>query len=138
MLDGDKINGIDLRGVTTIYPILVFLDDSFVGPYLPWLYRDAFDARGLKRRGGPRITTLHAITLDDLENVLPHTHHFPLADIFDDYYQHNRTENGGFAYGRMSHAVIPLLQKQEPGYDPVRDRFLRFGDEVAARAFPKA
>lgn len=66
---------------------------------------------------------MYAITLDDIENLLPHTHRYPLADIFDDYHRHNRTESGALAFGRMSHAVIPLLRGQPPGHDPVRDRF---------------
>jgi hypothetical protein len=66
LLNGDSIPDIDLRKITKIYPILVFVDDSFVAPYLGEIYRKALDPTSLKRRLGPKITTLYAITLDDL------------------------------------------------------------------------
>jgi hypothetical protein len=136
LLNGDTIPTVDFHGITKIYPILVFLDESFVGPYLPHLYREAFDARTLKPRGGPTITTLFAITLDDLQHVLPHTHRHQLADIFDDYYHHNRTQTGDLAFGSLTHAVIPVLQGTQPGNDPVRERFEQFAADLQRHAFP--
>jgi hypothetical protein len=32
---------------------------------------------------------------------------YPLADVFDDYSRHNRTENGALGFGPISYAVIP-------------------------------
>jgi hypothetical protein len=38
----------------------------------------------------------------------------------------------------MTSAFIPLLKGEEPGYDPVRRRFLQFAEELQQRAFPNA
>lgn len=132
--NGEDISGIRARDITIIYPMLVFLDRSFTSPYLSALYRDSFDRTSLLRR--PKTTSPLAITVRDLESLLPMTHLHDLSDILDEYYRHNRTADGMIAFGRMSYAKIPLLRNAARGRDIVRERFEQFNEEMIANIFP--
>jgi hypothetical protein len=131
---GETIAGVAPGEITTIYPVMVFLDKSFVSPYLSNLYRDAFDRGSLRRR--PLVTSPFAITVADLEGVLPCTHAHGVADIFDEYYRCNRTASGGVVFGRLADANIPLLRDIERGPDVLRERFGRFNDDLINDIFP--
>jgi hypothetical protein len=131
---GEPIAGIRNDQITTIYPIIVFLDKSFVSPYLPALYRDGFDRNTLRRR--PLTTSPFVITVADLEGMLPCTHAHDVADILDDYYHCNRTASGEIAFGRLADAHIPLLRDVQRGRDLVRERFSRFNDDLISNIFP--
>jgi len=132
-LDGDDLPGVDRRKVKSIYPVLVFLDHSFVAPYMNRLYNECFDSPDLRRQYRRVITPLFSITIEDLENVLPHTHRQELSAILDSYYRANKN-----MYGGLSHSSVPLLLAQQPGRDIVRERFHRFADDLERRLFPNA
>ena len=87
--EGEAISGLTVAQIRVIYPIIVFLDKSFTSPYLGTLYREHFDRTTLKRR--PTTTPPYAITISDLENILPYTHRHDLTDIIDEYYRCNRS-----------------------------------------------
>jgi hypothetical protein len=132
---GDAINGITPGQITTIYPVIAFLDKGFVSPYLANLYREHFDRTTLRRR--PTTTAPYAITISDLEDVLPHTHKHDLTDIIDNYYRNNRAPAGTTAFGRLSDAKIPLLKNSTRGKDIVRERWHQFHDELILNTFPQ-
>ena len=132
--DGESINGLISDDIKWIYPVIVFLDRSFVSPYLGTLYREHFDRSQLKRR--PTTTAPYAITISDLESVLPHTANFGVTEIIDDYYRHNRTPAGTLAFGRLADGKIPLLQNQPRGKDVVRERFEQFHNDLISNMFP--
>ena len=132
--DGEAIGGLIPAQIRTIYPILVFLDKSFTSPYLGTLYREHFDRTTLKRR--PTTTPPYAITISDLESILPYTHLHDLTDIIDEYYRCNRTADGAVAFGRFAHANIPLLRDTPRGKDVVRERFGQFCDDLINNTFP--
>lgn len=130
-LDGDDIAGIDRTAVRTIYPVLVFLDHGFTAPYMNLVYNEHFDSAYLRRRYRRTITKLFSVTVEDLENTLPHTHRHALNEILESYYRANRN-----MYGELSHSSVPLLVRESPGLDVVRARFERFGEELERRFFP--
>jgi hypothetical protein len=130
-LGGDNITGLDRSAVRTIYPILVFLDDSFTAPYLNAVYNDHFDRQEIRHRYRVRVTPLFSVTVQDLENVLPQTDRHWLCDILESYWRANRK-----MYGRLSHSSVPLLFGEPPGRSVVRDRFSAFGDDMQRRLFP--
>ena len=111
--EGEPIAGITSQEITTIYPVIVFLDRSFTSPYLINLYRERFDRTTLKKR--PTTTAPYAITISDLEHILPYSHEHGICDIMDDYYRHNRTPAGTLAFGSFSHANIPLCREHRGG-----------------------
>jgi hypothetical protein len=90
--DGEPIAGLSPAQISTVYPVIVFLDKSFTSPYLGTLYRKHFDRTTLKRK--PTITAPYAITIADLESILPYTHRHDLSEIIDEYYRCNRTADG--------------------------------------------
>jgi hypothetical protein len=55
----------------------------------------------------PIVTSPFAITVSDLESVLPSTHLRDLSEILDEYHRCNRTTGGGVALGRLAYADIP-------------------------------
>jgi hypothetical protein len=130
-LDGDDIAGIDRTAVRSIYPVLVFLDHSFTAPYLNLVYNEHFDSAWLRRRYRRTITPLFSLTVEDLENTLPHTHQHAFNEILESYYRANRN-----MYGELSHSSVPLLLGKQPGHDAVRARFEQFGQELERRFFP--
>ena len=132
--NGETIQEIRAGQITLIYPMLVFLDKSFTSPYLSRLYRESFDRTTLRKR--PKTTSPVAITVGDLESVLPTTHLHDLSDILDEYYSHNRAVDGTVAFGRMAYANIPLLKDAERGRDIVRERFKQFNEDLIANIFP--
>jgi hypothetical protein len=132
--NGEDIQGIRAANITLIYPMLVFLDKSFTSPYLSTLYRESFDRTALRRK--PKTTSPMAVTLRDLESVLPMTHLHDLSDILDEYYHHNRAADGQIAFSRMAYANIPMLRNAERGYDVLRDRFNQFNEDLIANIFP--
>jgi len=134
-LNKEPINGVTADQVTVVYPLIVFLDKSFVSPYLTNLYVEHFDRKHFPRH--PIITAPYAITISDLESVLPHTHRHDLADIIDDYYRHNRTRKGAIAFGSFRYGNIPLLKNEDPGKDPIDERFQRFCEEMITNTFPQ-
>ena len=105
---GENIQGIGVEQIARIFPIIVFLDKSFTSPYFSILYRDNFDRTTLRRK--PIVTSPFAVTVGDLESVLPSTHERDLSDILDEYYRCNRTTEGAIAFGRLACADIPLLR----------------------------
>lgn len=131
---GETIMGITPGEITMIYPVIVFLDKGFTSPYLSTLYREAFDRASLRRR--PLVTSPFAITVADLEGILPCTHVHGVADILDEYYRCNRTASGGVVFGRLADANIPLLKNIERGPDILRERFSQFNDELINNVFP--
>jgi hypothetical protein len=130
-LGGDEISGIDCSRIRTIYPVLVFLDHGFTSPYLNLVYNEHFDNAQLRRQYRRTITPLFSLTVDDLENTLPHTHQHAFSAILDSYYRSNKK-----MYGELSHSSVPLLLGQKPGTDVVRARFEQFGQELKRRFFP--
>jgi len=132
--DGEPINGITCGQISTIYPMIVFLDKSFTSPYLGPLYKQHFDRARFKRK--PLTTPPYAITVSDFESVLTRTHKHKLTDIIEDYYRHNRTNDGTVAFGRFAYSNVPLLKETPPGIDIVRKRFSQFHDELIANVFP--
>jgi hypothetical protein len=134
--DGEAIAGITPQEITTIYPVIAFLDRSFTSPYLINLYRERFDRTTLKKR--PTTTAPYAITISDLENILPYSHEHGIGDIMDDYYKHNRTPTGTLAFGSFSYANIPLLRRASRGKDVVLERFHQFNSDLERRTFPNA
>ena len=132
--DGEPINGLTTAQISTVYPVIVFLDKSFTSPYLGTLYRDHFDRTTFKRR--PVTTAPYAITISDLENILPYTHRHALADIFDEYYRCNRLADGTGALGRFAYANVPLLRDTPRGRDVVRERFKQFHNDLISNTFP--
>ena len=132
--DGETINGVASAQISAIYPVIVFLDKSFTSPYLGTLYREHFDRTTLKRR--PTTTAPYAITVSDLESILPYTHRHDLTEIIDEYYRFNRTADGGVAFGRFANAKIPLLRNTPRGKDAVRERFRQFNDDLINNTFP--
>jgi hypothetical protein len=130
-LDGDEIQGVDRAAIKTIYPVLVFLDHGFTGPYLNLVFNEHFDSASLRRQYRRRITPLFSLTIDDLENVLPHTDRHGFTDILESYYRANRN-----MFGELSHSSVPILQREPPGRDPVRDRFKQFGEDLKQNFFP--
>src|SRR4029077_15859705 len=93
-LDGDDIAGTDRAAMRTIYPVLVFLDHSFTAPYLNLVYNEHFDSAWLRRRYRRTITRLFSLTVEDLENMLPHTHQHAFNEILESYYRANRNMYG--------------------------------------------
>jgi hypothetical protein len=132
--DGEAISGLTPAQISRIYPIIVFLDKSFTGPFLGTLYREHFDRTNLRRR--PATTAPYAITISDLEAVLPYTHRHDLADIIDEYYRCNRNADGSVAFGRFAYSNIPLLRNTPRGTDVVRERFTQFGEDLINNTFP--
>jgi hypothetical protein len=112
---------------------MVFLDKSFVSPYLTNLYSEHFDRRTLPRR--PTVTAPYAITISDLESIFPHTDQHDLTDIIDDYYRHNKTPKGTMAFGSFRYANIPMLKDEPRGKDLVDERFKRFSDDLISNTF---
>lgn len=131
--NGEPINGLTPSQVTRIYPFIVFLDKSFVSPHLATLYREHFDWANLKRR--PKTTAPYAITISDLERVLPHTDQNDLTEIIDEFYRYNRTPAGTLAFGRLSDSHIPMLQNKPVGRDVVRERFAQFNSDLISNMF---
>ena len=125
---GETISDVATGDVTVIYPVLVFLDKSFTSPYLSTLYREGFDRATLGRR--PLVTSPFAITVADLEGILPCTQAHGVAEILEEYYRCNRTASGDITFGRLADANIPLLRNVERGRDIVRERFARFNDDL--------
>lgn len=76
---GENIQEISVEQIARIFPLIVFLDKSFTSPYFSTLYRDNFDRTTLRRK--PIVTTPFAVTVGDLESVLPSTHEHDLSDI---------------------------------------------------------
>lgn len=131
---GETISDVATGDVTVIYPVLVFLDKSFTSPYLSTLYREGFDRATLGRR--PLVTSPFAITVADLEGILPCTQAHGVAEILEEYYRCNRTASGDITFGRLADANIPLLRNVERGRDIVRERFARFNDDLIKNIFP--
>lgn len=131
-LSGDDILGVNRTQVQTIYPVLVFLDHGFTAPYLNLLYNEHYGSALLRRQYRRRVTPLFSLTIDDLENTLPHTHQHAFTDILESYYRANRN-----MYGELSHSSVPILLGETPGRDPVRQRFEQFGVELEHRFFPR-
>ena len=130
-LDGDNIAGTDRAAVRTIYPVLVFLDHSFTAPYLNLVYNEHFDSACFRRRYRRTVTRLFSLTVEDLENTLPHTDQHAFSEILESYYRANRN-----MYGELSHSSVPLLLGKRPGREVVRARFVQFGEELERRFFP--
>jgi hypothetical protein len=128
-LEGEEIIGVDRARIRTIYPALVFLDHSFTAPYLNLVYNEHFGSADLRRQYRRRITPVFSLTIEDLENALPHTDRHGFTDILDSFYRSNKN-----MCGELSHSSVPILQGEPPGKDPVRQRFERFGADVQ-RAF---
>ena len=132
-LDGDDLLGIDRKRIRTIYPILVFLDHGFTAPYLNTLYNEEFNGASLRKEYRLLITRLFSLTIDDLENTLPHTHRHGFTDILESYFKANRK-----MFGEFSRSSIPLLQGEEAGKNVVRARFQQFGADLEHQFFPFA
>jgi hypothetical protein len=130
-LEGDDVSGLDRTAVKTIYPVLVFLDGSFTAPYLNRVYNEHFERDQIRRQYRRRVTPLFSITVEDLENILPHTDRHWLSDVLDSYWHENRN-----MYGAFSRSRVPLLEGESPGKDVVRERFRRFGNDLQQRLFP--
>lgn len=130
-LDGSDIAGIDRAAVRTIYPVLIFLDHSFTAPYLNLVYNEHFDSAWLRRRYRRTVTPLFSLTVEDLENMLPHTHQHAFHEILESYYRANKN-----MFGELSHSSVPLLLGKRPGRDAVRARFEQFGEDLERRFFP--
>ncbi len=132
--DGEPINGIKCDQISTIYPMIVFLDKSFTSPYLGPLYKQHFDRARFKRR--PLTTPPYAITVSDFESILTRTYKHTLTDIVEDHHRHNRTNDGTVAFGRFAYSKVPLLKGTPAGIDIVRERFSQFHDDLIANVFP--
>jgi hypothetical protein len=127
-LKGDDIIGIDRAQIKTIYPVLLFLDHAFTGPYLHDLYNGHFDRRAFPPKPRRTITPLIALNINDMENCLPYTHSHGLADMLDSYYHYARQQGPVNRQFR-----VPLLDGVQAGGDLVRDKLNRFGSEVLQR-----
>jgi hypothetical protein len=127
-LDGEDIPTIDRSTIKTIYPALLFLDETFAGPYLHELYNEHFDRRALQRKPQRIITPLMALTITDLEHCLPYTHQHQLSDMLDSCYTYNRRRTPEH---RQFH--IPLLKNAIPGKDLVREQLNQFGNSLITR-----
>jgi hypothetical protein len=132
--NGEAISGLAATEISTVYPVIVFMDKSFTSPYLGTLYREHFDRTTLRRK--PTTTPPYSVTMSDLESILPYTHRHDLTDIIDEYYRCNRTNDGGVAFGRFAYANVPLLRDTPRGRDVVRERFRRFYDDLISNTFP--
>lgn len=130
---GEAIAGIKSDQVSTIYPVIAFLDESFLSPYCVRLYRKHFDRDSLARR--PRVLAPYAISIRDLEDILPHTPRHNLADIFDEYYQHNRVGGGNLAFGSFRYANVPKLRGDPKVHSPIEERFKQFHDDLISNMF---
>jgi hypothetical protein len=129
-LGGDDIDGVERSKIRTIYPVLVFLDHGFTGPYLNVIYNERFDAADLRQRYRAKITPLFSLTLHDLENLLPHTDRHGFTDILESFYRANPKMPS-----ELSQSLVPLLLGEAPGRDPVRERFERFGADLEHALF---
>jgi hypothetical protein len=127
-LKGDDIVGIDRTKITMIYPVLLFLDRAFTGPYLHDLYNEHFDRRALQRKPRRTLTQVIALNINDLENCLPYTHHHGLAAMLDSYYRYARQQGPVNRQFR-----VPLLDGEQAGSDLVRDELNRFGNDIVQR-----
>jgi hypothetical protein len=134
--DGEPIEGLKSGDISIIYPVIVFMDRGFTSPYLGTLYQEHFDRTMFPRK--PVTTAPYAITLADLESVLPYTHHHDLTEIIDDYHRNNRTAAGTMALGRFAYSNIPLLRNKARGRDIVHDRFAQFHDDLISNVFPQS
>jgi hypothetical protein len=130
LLKGDEIGGVERSEIRTIYPVLVFLDHSFTGPYLNLVYNERFDSADLRRRYRKTVTPLFSLTVHDLENVLPHTDRHGFTDILGSFYSANRKMGS-----ELSQSIVPLLLGESPGRDPVRERFEQFGTDLERALF---
>jgi hypothetical protein len=121
---GEEVSGLDRRRITRVYPALVFLDPSFVALYVKRLYKERFDRRNLekeyKKTGGFRITPLYAITVEDLERILPFTRNVSLTEILDSYYRYNAEMPGSVFQS------CPAVHGAKQGDDPVLEKFDSF------------
>jgi hypothetical protein len=130
---GEAIAEIVNGAISMIYPVLVFVDRSFVSPYLPALYQERFVRRSL--RDQPKVAAPYSISLGEFEDVLPFTLAHNLSDMFDSYFQHKRRLSGVFAFPRFSRPNIPLLYKAVRGTDLVEERLGRFHNELIRNTF---
>ena len=71
------------------------------------------------------------LTIDDLENILPHTHRHAFTDILRSYNKANREMDGG-----LSLSSVPILRGEAPGEDAVRQRLDQFGSDLTQTFFP--
>jgi hypothetical protein len=110
LLAGDEISGINRSAIRTIYPVLVFLDHGFTAPYLNLIYNEQFDSARLRRQYRRTITRMFSLTIDDLENMLPHSHRHGFTDILESYYRANPN-----MYGELSHSSVPILRGEAAG-----------------------
>ncbi len=131
--NGEPIADIPRDAIGTVYPVVVFVDRSFVSPYLPKLYQEHFDRKCFKNR--PKIVAPYAISLGEFEDVLPFTHKHSLADMFDSYFSYTRHRDGVFAFPRFARPEIPLLHKTVRSVDLVEERFARFNDDLIRSTF---
>jgi len=129
-LAGDDIRGVSRDGIKTIYPLLVFLDHGFTAPGLNRIYNEHFDRRQFRQYRRCTITPMFSLTVEDLENALSHTHEVNFSAILDSYSRANPAR-----FGELSHSSVPVLQGKVPGPNPVRERFERFGEELAEHFF---
>ena len=132
-LDGADITGIDRTRIKTVYPILLFLDHAFTGPYLHELYNEHFDRRALQGMSKRTIAPLVGLTINDLENCLPYTHEHPLADILDSHYHYAKRRAPQHRQFR-----VPLLDGKQAGKDLVREELNKFGNALQQRRSPQA
>lgn len=129
-LNGDDINGISCDAIKTAYPVLVFLDHGFTGPYLNAVYNESFNSAGLRRHYRRTITPMFSLSIDDLENSLPYTHEHEFTDILYSYYRANVEMHAG-----LSHSKVPILKGGRQGRNPIGERFNQFVNDLERRFF---
>ena len=74
---------------------------------------------------------MFSLTIEDLENALSYTREVKVSAMLDSFSRANPAR-----FGEMSHSSVPILQDRAPGMNLVRERFERFGAELAAQFFP--
>ncbi len=131
--DGEPIAGIINTQITKIYPVIAFLDEGFLSPYCVRLYRNYFNKQVLKRR--PTVIAPYAISMRDLEDILPHTKRHNVTEIFDEYHRHNRVSGGSLAFGNFRYANVPMLLGDPKGKDLVEERFKQFEEDFISNLF---
>ena len=121
LLSGERIPGLDVRGVKKIYPILLGLDPTLLAPLMARYVRSHFPNQHLGRKFKRVITPLAVLGISDVELLLPYTNCASLSSILESRYRAT-----GEMPGTIHPASVPILESLEPGDRTVQERFRAF------------
>ncbi|MCL4524533.1 MAG: hypothetical protein M1453_00365 [Acidobacteria bacterium] len=129
-LNGEDIDGISSKDITRIYPTLICLDQSAVVPYMGRYFNEQFHAGFPRRTFRQIITPVFTLNVSDIEHLLGYLESFRLSDIFDSYYQKNKS-----ILASISGSEIPLLNGAQSGRNIVKEGFSEFGRKMESNLF---